>query len=136
MEGVSKEQVKDFIKNMTLMDAAALVKELEEELGVSASAPVAVVRTSPVPVCVRVSCAPARMGWCSNSGAIAAPSFPRCGKTCPRLLRSSANSSTRPACLPTTGRAAFACSVTPPTQSPSARPRDIDPYQGRIAAKE
>jgi large subunit ribosomal protein L7/L12 len=41
MEGVSKEQVKDFIKNMTLMDAAALVKELEVELGVSAAAPVA-----------------------------------------------------------------------------------------------
>jgi large subunit ribosomal protein L7/L12 len=42
MSEVSKEQVKDFIKNMTLMDAAALVKELEEELGVSAAAPVAV----------------------------------------------------------------------------------------------
>jgi len=42
MEGVSREQVKDFIKNMSLMDAAALVKELEEELGVSAAAPVAV----------------------------------------------------------------------------------------------
>src|SRR4029450_505136 len=42
MEGVSKEQVKDYIKNMTLMDAATLVKELEEELGVSAAAPVAV----------------------------------------------------------------------------------------------
>jgi len=41
MEGVSKEQVKEFIKNMTLMDAATLVKELEEELGVSAAAPVA-----------------------------------------------------------------------------------------------
>jgi len=41
MEGVSREQVKDFIKNMTLMDAAALVKELEDELGVSAAAPVA-----------------------------------------------------------------------------------------------
>jgi large subunit ribosomal protein L7/L12 len=40
MEGVSREQVKDFIKNMSLMDAAALVKELEEELGVSAAAPV------------------------------------------------------------------------------------------------
>ena len=39
MPEVSKEQVKDFIKNMTLMDAAALVKELEEELGVSAAAP-------------------------------------------------------------------------------------------------
>ena len=41
MEGVSREQVKEFIKNMTLMDAAALVKELEQELGVSAAAPVA-----------------------------------------------------------------------------------------------
>ena len=41
MEDVSREQVKDFIKNMTLMDAAALVKELEDELGVSAAAPVA-----------------------------------------------------------------------------------------------
>jgi len=42
MPEVSREQVKDFIKSMTLMDAAALVKELEEELGVSAAAPVAV----------------------------------------------------------------------------------------------
>jgi large subunit ribosomal protein L7/L12 len=42
MAEVSKEQVKDYIKNMTLMDAAALVKELEEELGVSAAAPMAV----------------------------------------------------------------------------------------------
>ncbi len=42
MTEVTREQVKDFIKNMTLMDAAALVKELEGELGVSAAAPVAV----------------------------------------------------------------------------------------------
>jgi large subunit ribosomal protein L7/L12 len=42
MAEVTREQVKDFIKNMTLMDAAALVKELEGELGVSAAAPVAV----------------------------------------------------------------------------------------------
>jgi len=42
MADVTREQVKDFIKNMTLMDAASLVKELEEELGVSAAAPVAV----------------------------------------------------------------------------------------------
>ncbi len=39
---VTREQVKDFIKNMSLMDAATLVKELEDELGVSAAAPVAV----------------------------------------------------------------------------------------------
>ena len=42
MAEVTREQVKGFIKNMTLMDAAALVKELEGELGVSAAAPVAV----------------------------------------------------------------------------------------------
>lgn len=42
MAEVTREQVKDFIKQMTLMDAASLVKELEEELGVSAAAPVAV----------------------------------------------------------------------------------------------
>ncbi len=42
MEAVSRDQVKDFIKNMSLMEASALVKELEEELGVSAAAPVAV----------------------------------------------------------------------------------------------
>jgi large subunit ribosomal protein L7/L12 len=40
MADVSREQVKDYIKNMSLMDAAALVKELETELGVSAAAPV------------------------------------------------------------------------------------------------
>jgi large subunit ribosomal protein L7/L12 len=36
---VTRDQVKEFIKNMSLMDAATLVKELEEELGVSAAAP-------------------------------------------------------------------------------------------------
>jgi large subunit ribosomal protein L7/L12 len=36
---VTREQVKDYIKNMSLMDAASLVKELEDELGVSAAAP-------------------------------------------------------------------------------------------------
>ncbi len=39
MSGLNVEQVKDFIKTMTLMDAAKLVKDLEEELGVSAAAP-------------------------------------------------------------------------------------------------
>ena len=42
MSALNLEQVKEFIKGMTLMDAAKLVKELEEELGVSAAAPVAV----------------------------------------------------------------------------------------------
>lgn len=41
MSNVTIEQVKDYIKNMSLMDAAKLVKELEDELGVTAAAPVA-----------------------------------------------------------------------------------------------
>lgn len=40
MAEVNIESVKDFIKNMSLMDAAKLVKDLEDELGVSAAAPV------------------------------------------------------------------------------------------------
>jgi len=39
---LSRDQVKDYLKNLSLLDAAALVKELEEELGVSAAAPMAV----------------------------------------------------------------------------------------------
>ena len=35
---LSRDQVKDFLKNLSLLDAAALVKELEAELGVSAAA--------------------------------------------------------------------------------------------------
>ena len=46
---VSREQVKDFIKGMSLMDAATLVKELEEELGVSAAAPVMAVAAGAAP---------------------------------------------------------------------------------------
>jgi len=46
---VTREQVKDFLKNMSLMDAAKLVKELEEELGVSAAAPVAVAAAGGAP---------------------------------------------------------------------------------------
>ena len=42
MEAVNRDQIKDFIKNMSLLEAASLVKELEEELGVSAAAPMAV----------------------------------------------------------------------------------------------
>src|ERR1700686_1304649 len=38
---ISRDQVKDFLKNMSLMEAAALVKELETELGVSAAGPAA-----------------------------------------------------------------------------------------------
>ncbi len=38
----SKADVKDFIKGMTVLELSELIKELEEELGVSAAAPVAV----------------------------------------------------------------------------------------------
>lgn len=39
---VSKEDVIEFISNMTVLDLSELVKELEEKFGVSAAAPVAV----------------------------------------------------------------------------------------------
>src|SRR5262249_19466094 len=44
---VTREQVKDFLKNMSLLDASTLVKELEAELGVSAAAPMAVAAAGP-----------------------------------------------------------------------------------------
>jgi len=47
MEQVSFEQVKTYIKAMSLMDAAKMVKELEDELGVSAAAPVGMVAAMP-----------------------------------------------------------------------------------------
>jgi large subunit ribosomal protein L7/L12 len=46
---VTREQVKDYLKNMSLIDAAGLVKELEEELGVSAAAPIAVAAVGGAP---------------------------------------------------------------------------------------
>lgn len=41
MSTITKEQFVDYIKGLTLMQAAELVKELEEIFGVSASAPAA-----------------------------------------------------------------------------------------------
>jgi len=46
---VTREQVKDYLKNMSLMDASTLVKELENELGVSAAAPVAIAAAGAAP---------------------------------------------------------------------------------------
>lgn len=40
MASVTKEQVVEFLENMTLLQAAELVKELETKFGVSAAAPV------------------------------------------------------------------------------------------------
>ncbi len=41
MAEVTKEQVIDFIANMSVLDLSELVKEMEEKFGVSAAAPVA-----------------------------------------------------------------------------------------------
>lgn len=41
MASVTKEQVVEFLENLTLLQAAELVKELEEKFGVSAAAPMA-----------------------------------------------------------------------------------------------
>ena len=41
MSNVSKEDVIQFIENMTVLELSGLVKELEERFGVSAAAPVA-----------------------------------------------------------------------------------------------
>jgi large subunit ribosomal protein L7/L12 len=38
---LNRDQVKDYLKNLSLLEAATLVKELEQELGVSAAAPMA-----------------------------------------------------------------------------------------------
>jgi len=69
--GVTIEQVKDFIKGMSLMQAATLVKELETELGVSAAAPVAMVAGGGAP---GAAAAPAEEKtefalWLDNAGA-------------------------------------------------------------------
>jgi large subunit ribosomal protein L7/L12 len=45
--GLSRDQVKEYLKNLSLLEAAALVKELEEELGVSAAAPIAMAAAAP-----------------------------------------------------------------------------------------
>ena len=43
MADITKEQVIEFIENMTVLELSELVKELEDKFGVSAAAPVAVV---------------------------------------------------------------------------------------------
>ena len=44
---VSKEDVIEFIANMTVLELSELIKELEEKFGVSAAAPVAVAAAGP-----------------------------------------------------------------------------------------
>lgn len=47
MSTVTKDQVIEFLENLTLLEAADLVKELEEKFGVSAAAPVAAIAAMP-----------------------------------------------------------------------------------------
>ena len=44
---VTKEDVVDFIANMSVLELSVLIKELEEKFGVSAAAPVAVAAAGP-----------------------------------------------------------------------------------------
>lgn len=46
---VSKEDVIEFIANMSVLELSAMIKELEEKFGVSAAAPVAVAAASGTP---------------------------------------------------------------------------------------
>jgi len=48
MGDVTKEDVVEFIANMTVLDLSELVKELEEKFGVSAAAPMAMAMAAPV----------------------------------------------------------------------------------------
>ena len=47
MASVTKEDVIEFISNMSVLDLSQLVKELEEKFGVSAAAPVAMMAAGP-----------------------------------------------------------------------------------------
>jgi len=47
MAKITKEDVIEFISNMSVLDLSELVKEMEEKFGVSAAAPVAVAAAAP-----------------------------------------------------------------------------------------
>ena len=47
MADVTKEQVVEFIANMTVLELAEFIKELEEKFGVSAAAPAVAVAAAP-----------------------------------------------------------------------------------------
>ena len=46
-ENISKQDVIDYISNMTVLELSELVKELEQKFGVSAAAPVAMMAAGP-----------------------------------------------------------------------------------------
>lgn len=47
MADITKEQVVEFISNMTVLELAGFIKELEEKFGVSAAAPAVAVAAAP-----------------------------------------------------------------------------------------
>jgi len=47
MANITKEDVIEFISNMSVLDLSELVKEMEEKFGVSAAAPVAIAAAAP-----------------------------------------------------------------------------------------
>lgn len=47
MADITKEQVVEFISNMTVLELSEFIKELEDKFGVSAAAPVAAVAAAP-----------------------------------------------------------------------------------------
>ena len=47
MADITKEQVVEFISNMTVLELAEFIKELEEKFGVSAAAPAVAVAAAP-----------------------------------------------------------------------------------------
>ena len=47
MADITKDQVVDFIANMTVLELSEFIKELEEKFGVSAAAPVAAMAMAP-----------------------------------------------------------------------------------------
>lgn len=47
MADITKDQVVDFIANMTVLELSTFIKELEEKFGVSAAAPVAAFAAAP-----------------------------------------------------------------------------------------
>ena len=49
MADITKENVIEFIANMTVLELSEMVKELEEKFGVSAAAPVAMMAAGPIP---------------------------------------------------------------------------------------
>jgi large subunit ribosomal protein L7/L12 len=49
MADITKENVIEFIANMTVLELSEMVKELEEKFGVSAAAPVAMMAAGPMP---------------------------------------------------------------------------------------